>query len=48
MKESHKINFLQLFYVVCLSVLPAYMCIACMPSALGGQKRVSDPREMEL
>ena len=35
---------------MCMSVLPAYiyLCTTCMPGIHGGQKRASDPLDLEL
>ena len=42
-------NLLDLFYIVCLSVLSAkLMCITCMANNHKSQKRASDPLRLEL
>lgn len=39
-----------MFGFMCVSVWSAWMCVCdiCMPSALGGQKTVLEPLELEL
>lgn len=33
---------------MCMSILRTWMWTTCEPGALGGQKRMSDPLELEL
>ena len=33
---------------MCLSVLPACMCTMCMLGVRGGQRKASDPPELDL
>lgn len=42
-------NYFRFLYSMCMRVcLPACLCTMYMPDALGDQKRVSDPLELEL